>query len=184
MIIKELDDYIDVVHAKHQRMKRKDVKRILEYGFRMLDNLIRNGDAVWIRDHRFWASLEFQSTDPSKTINYMKNQGIRKTRRMYRLRYEKFEGWYYTGLTDEQFAKLQKNISKNKPITLTNVYLYKVLDEVLAHVNKNHFLKIYYPTDRGFVFYKDKMKVDLYEYCARRSNDKLEILNGNCNRTD
>jgi hypothetical protein len=46
MIIKELDDYIDVVHAKHQRMKRKDVKRILEYGFRMLDNLIRNGDAV------------------------------------------------------------------------------------------------------------------------------------------
>ena len=53
LMIKELDDYLDIICAKHHRMKREDVKRILEYGFRMFDSVIRNGGDILVRDHRF-----------------------------------------------------------------------------------------------------------------------------------
>lgn len=53
MVIKELDDYLDKVCEKNSRIKRKDIKRILEYGFRMFDGIIRNGGDIYIRDHRF-----------------------------------------------------------------------------------------------------------------------------------
>ena len=184
MNIKELDDYLDIVCAKHPRMKRKDVKRILEYGFRMFDRIVRNGGDIYIRDHRFWASVENRSIDPGISCTYISKKQRKKLRDMYRLRYEKFEGIYYLGIGSEQFIPNEARIKKGRKITLKNVKLFKIKEEAYIDSTSDYFLKIYYPIDRGFLFCKDSITIDHYKYIACRNDKKINEFYGECDGTN
>lgn len=184
MIIKELDDYLDKVCEKHSRIKRKDIKRILEYGFRMFDGIIRNGGDIYIRDHRFWASVERYSFDNLSECKYISRKQRIKLRNKYKLHHEKFDGIYYVGIPDAEFELLKKKITKEKKVTLNNVRFFKIKEEAYSWTLNDHFLKIYYPIDRGFEFFKDSITIDHYKYIACRNGKKINEFYGECDRTD
>ena len=56
MEVKKLEDYYEQMYKLYPTVDKQDIKRILKYGWRVIDLLSRNGGDICIVDQRdsFW----------------------------------------------------------------------------------------------------------------------------------
>lgn len=169
-MIKELDDYLDILQNKYPHISRYELKRVLEHGFYTFYILNRKGADVHVHNNRFTALCGRMFIDDR--IRYLYNC-FRKKRKLhltYNYAQEKYDGAYYFGLSDEEWDRYKKKIMspQKKKIKFTNLKLYKIKDECYIDKTKTHFLMAYYPIDVGWSFTEEELTTKDFKYFAYR----------------
>lgn len=169
-MVKELDDYLDLMKKKYPYVPRIDLKRVLEYGFETFDLLNRRGADVEIKNWRYdaYCGKKFRNDLYRTLYNHL------KARIKYRLKYkyaqEQYNGIYYFGLNEaewEYFQSQQSSKRRNK-VTFKNIRLYKIKDESFLDSSKKYFFELNYPVDVGWYFNKEEITTRNYRYFAYR----------------
>lgn len=171
-MVKEVKDYVDKVQERYPFLSKSQINKILTYGLKMYhyansmhaDVLIcyRNDDPMTIH----CGPLGYDSL--KHYLRFMMKSRMRE-RVLYRLRKEKWDGYYYIGLTDEQHNKVKK---KGKVYTMTGVYLTKVKKELFHMPYIKHIWRVPYPMDCGWKFFVKELKSAHAEYIGENQYEK------------
>ena len=96
-MIKRIDDYMDRLQEQFPNVPRKDILRIINYGWRMFYFYnLRNCDTLVTRTGDFWMYCGQLTTDSVKHYRYYRKKLMRKIRVMYKKKKKQWDGYYYT----------------------------------------------------------------------------------------
>lgn len=179
MEIKYIEDYYDKVKEKYPELTEKQISRILTYGFQSYYlHTLYGGDILSMSPYlTVYCGKAF--IDPDKSKYY---RAIKKAIQI-RVRYNKsrtqWDGYYYFGLTDEEFKYYESQIKKSgrrrQKFHFKKIILHKLLDELLITKRYNHIFKIPYPLNVGFLHIREDVITRNFEYILRRNKDgKME----------
>ena len=179
-MIKYVDDYIDKIQHKWPEIPREELKYIVEHGFRRLTDILINDGKVII-DQGSLIKISATKSDKYKKHKF----GSNKLRYEYRFLGKKFDGYYYFGVSKDQWEKNQKRLENNKKLVFENLFLFKIKDETYLSMSHDYFFKTPYLTDVGYQFYRKKFSPKRIEMVAYRDEHKHIIeLNGEHSRSD
>lgn len=179
-----VDTYIPKLKELYPDVKEKDLKRIVEYGWRMfyMSN-VRGCDVLMSSTlNKFWIYSGDLTYDSVKHYHYYRAKLKRKIRYIYRKHKREWDGYYYTGLTEDEYNALIKSKNsvgkKKKNFQYEKKICYKLADEAkLAYPNSKCIIKFRYIIDMGIVFYTEKLKCqDVSIYLERDHPDKFEDI--------
>lgn len=162
-MIKTVDDYLEAVHEKFPSISTGEIKKILNFGFRIYSYVNRRGADVLIksdysREENIIAMTGGIRKDPlDHYINGLFKWRM-KERILYSFRNTKWDGYYYFGIADEHHHKLldQLNNKRLRNIRLDHVFLYKAPKEIYHDHYIDHVYKIKYPMEFGYKIYNKK----------------------------
>ena len=160
-MIKRIDDYVDRLQEQFPNVPRKDIIRIINYGWRMFYFYnLRNCDTLVTRAGDFWMYCGQLTTDSVKHYRYYRKKLMRKIRVMYKKKKKQWDGYYYTAIKEEEYNKIKKKFGR--PVTnldITNRVLFKIKNEAfLFYDGWKYFIKCKMPIDYGYTVYKKKYK--------------------------
>lgn len=187
MQIKTINDYYNIMQEKFPEVDIKDIKRILQFGFKSLYLHNSYGGDTLIKDNDLWCYIGNLTNDSLKHFNYYARKLAVKIRVLYKRKKIPWDGYYYFALTDDEYQKYldQKN-SKGRPrkkFKYGDVYMYRILEEckIREHALK-HIFKIYYGSDFGYGFFKKNLITDKAEQIIEREPLKFEDILVNNNK--
>lgn len=174
MKIKDLSDYIDLMHERYPYIPKDDLMKILVFGFEQYDRLNRFGADVHVCNGRHKTYCGHLFNDDTSRAKYILSKRSKKLR--WTKAYEKYQynGRYYFGLTEEEWNDCMSRRSKTK--IFKNIKLYKLEEECLSHKKFKHFFYINYPIDVGWSFVKDKLVSKYHVYFAYRDENNNIIM--------
>lgn len=167
--IRDISDYVDFVKEKYPEMEKKDILKILRFGFRAYYQVVLWGKGVWVGRGTRKAFLGLYSDE-------LRNKIIQKVCRWrWRRKEKEYDGYYYFVMSSDKFNKLSKrSLNKQRPLEFKNVMYYRDPVECKrSHIFSTHFFRIKYPADCGPYMYKKKFKTDQYEYLGAWAKRKL-----------
>ena len=167
MEIRQVHDYIDMVHEKFPELTRKDVEKILNYGFRSYYMNSYYGIDILIRDKWFLAYCGKIYKNVFRLRKYQILKNRIKCRVNYRREKIKFDGYYYIGMWESQFQKLLNsnghckkwNPKQMEWFISPKVILRKILDEALFE-KYDYIFSIYIGVDLGYSSFKEKFRTN------------------------
>lgn len=187
MQIKTINDYYNIMQEKFPEVDIKDIKRILQFGFKSLYLHNSYGGDTLIKDNDLWCYIGNLTNDSLRHFNYYARKLAVKIRVLYKRKKIPWDGYYYFALTDSEYQKYldQKN-SKGRPrkkFKYGDVYMYRILEEckIREHALK-HIFKIYYGSDFGYGFFKKNLITDKAEQIIEREPLKFEDILVNNNK--
>ena len=101
-MVKELDDYLDILENKYPHIPRKELKKVLEYGFHKFYLLNKVGGDIQIRNNKFTAYCGKMFLDNLKRYVYNYRKSKIKLHLCYNYAQEVYNGIYYFGLDDDE----------------------------------------------------------------------------------
>ncbi|MEG0773660.1 MAG: hypothetical protein RR409_10040 [Clostridium sp.] len=101
-MVKNLDDYLDVMEQKYNHIPREELRIVLEYGFYTYYMLTKKGADINVRTHLQSAYCGYQFLDNYKRVLYNTAKLQTKLRLKYKYAQEEYDGAYYFGLNDEE----------------------------------------------------------------------------------
>lgn len=159
---KYVDDYLPKLQEMFPTLSRKDLKRMVEYGWRMFYfyNLRGCDTVITSRKNNYWMYCGNLTDDSVKHFNYYRNKLRKKLRVMYAKKKIQWDGYYYTSLTKEEYDNLTKKKGRpRKNYTFKNKTSFKILDEAkLYFQGPKYIIKYKYNTDMGYSFDKEVLK--------------------------
>lgn len=181
MQIKTIRDYYSLLYQKYPLVPKKDIQRILNYGWKSLYLHNSYGGDVIITDNNFWSYIGTLHKDSIKHFHYYIKKLIVKIRVLYKRKKITWDGYYYFALTDNQYKEYlsQKN-KRGRPRKMYkygNQVLYKILDECkLKEYNRKYIFRIPYISDLGITFYKQNLESDKAELIITRDILKFKDI--------
>lgn len=172
MVIKDLDDYLDVMQEKYPSVKREELKKVIQHGFLTLHAMTRKGIDIVSGNWRYSAYFgkKFQNKELGAKYYVLKMRT--KLRATYKFAEEIFDGRYYFGLTDAQWDAYKTFVldhkGRRKKFTFHDLRLYKIREECFLETSKKHFFTLYYPIDHGWQFFKNEITTRNFEYLGYR----------------
>ena len=186
MQVKNVKDYYDIMYQRFPTVPKKDIQRILNYGWKSLYLHNSYGGDTLITDNNFWSYIGTLRKDPIKHYHYYIKKLIIKLRVLYRRKKIPWDGYYYFALTDNQYNDYlsQKNRRgrPRKNFNYGNQVLYKIYDECrIKEYNRKYIFRIPYISDLGFTFYKQNLESDKAELILTRDTLKFKdiLVNNN-----
>lgn len=163
MQTKTIKDYYEDIYKRFPGVDKKDIKKILNYGWKSLYLHNSYGGDVIVKDNSFWSYFGILTKDSLKHFNRYVLKLCIKIRVLYKRKKIPWDGFYYFALTDKQYQDYCSQINKRgrpkKYFKFEKVFLYKIFEEckVKEHSLK-YILKISYPTDQlGYKYYKKEL---------------------------
>lgn len=155
-MIKRTDDYIDELCKKYPTVLRSDIKKIVNYGFRLMFRLVRRGLDIQLQNKDLWFYIGSLTKDSLKHFDYYRNKLLLKIRYIFES-YHKWDGYYYVAVPDDcQFNKKNKITS----IKLNKVTFFKCLDAAKIYYNHaKYFVRIKALTDLGYKYYRKETTI-------------------------
>ena len=187
MIEKTIQDYYDEVQKEFPLVPRKDIERILKFGWKQLYLHNSYGGDVIITDNTFWCYIGFMTKNSLQHFKYYVRKLITKIRILYRRKKIQWNGYYYFGLTEDQYQNYLSQINKRgrhkKYFNYGNCILFKLLDECKVQENgKKYIFKVPYISDFGMKLYKKNFISGEAELIITRETQKFkDILTSNNN---
>lgn len=182
MEFKYVDDYVDRVHERFPTISKKSIKRILQFGMKSFYTHNLYGGDVLLKSPYFtlYSGRMFKSN--LIFYKYWKIKYKIKFRIKYKRDKKKYNGFYYFGMTEEQYqnykSKIKKYGRKRHKFTFEKFYAYKLLEECLLDRKYKHIFQFEFPEDVGFIFYKKEHSLKNFSYIAKRNSDKsIEFVN-------
>ena len=129
MKIKNVNDYVDSVHAKFPELTRDEVKRILVYGWKMIIQYVSAGNDVSIitnKEFMFIGMIPKGALHTFKTYCYKLSKRIQY---MFKRTNSKWDGYYYFTRSEPQYKEYLSQ-SKKQYKVFKDVYLFKLLEEL------------------------------------------------------
>lgn len=176
-MVKTLEDYVDKIKLKYPYLLKDELKCILQHGFVKFFELNRLGADVEIENHLFDAYCGHKFRDHQIRAQANSSKLSKKLHMQYSYTQQKYDGYYYVGMTDDEFLVYKNTLTKNYvDIPLT---FYKIKNEVLLRNSKRHLFRIHYPIDVGWKFTKNRIKKKDLEYFAYKDeHNKIIERNG------
>lgn len=183
------DKYYDIVLDRWPELTRKQVDKIVKHGLSSLYLYNLYGGDVLLKNNNY--TMYFGKLFKSGKIfyKYWQIKWKIKLRIKYKKAKTKYDGYYYFGLTDNEFkrykAKIKSTGRRREKFKFEKLFLYKILDECLLHKEYKHIFKIKYPEDCGFTMFKTEWTARDFDYILRRNKENFiepvsyEQTNGN-----
>lgn len=184
-MIKSIKDYYDEVSKAFPLVPKKDIERVLNYGWKSLYlSNVYGGDTLLKDDiiNKYLFYIGELTFDSLKHFHYYIKKMTVKLRVLYNRSKEGWDGFYYFGLTKDQYenylSQNNKRGRKRKIFTFGCVKLYKLLDECkLREYNKEYFFRVPYIEDFGFTAFEKNYVTDKAEFLLYRKAEGFSSLN-------
>lgn len=165
-MITRVNDYLPALEEQFPTVPREDIKRAVEYGWRMFYyyNLRGCDTLISSSKYRYWFYSGELTCDSIKHFNYYRRMLRRKLRVLYSKKVKEWDGYYYIGLTDGEYNSMMEALSskrgrKKKNFTFYNKLSLKIYDEAKVYYSWSRCIVRYQPvTDLGYAFYKGELK--------------------------
>ena len=110
-MLKEVKDYIPELQKKFPYLCKKDIKTIVDYGWRALYYYTLFGCDTLVTKQGFWCYIGFLTKDSFKHFNYYIKKLCRKIKMIYRKNkgIKDWDGYYYIGLNEEEYTLFKKS---------------------------------------------------------------------------
>lgn len=169
-MIKELDDYLDVLNRKYPQISRQELKNVIEYGFSTFYFLNKKGADIQIHNEKYTAYCGKMFIDNHKRVLYNNVKARIKLRLKYNYAQEIYNGLYYFGLNDVEWEFYQSQMASKRrnKIKFIDLKLYKIKEECYLDKSKTHFFILYYPIDVGWFFTEKEITTRGFKYFAER----------------
>ena len=178
-MVKELDSYIESISKKYPYIPKKELQRVIEYGFNTYFLLTKKGADIQIQNSKYNAYCGKLFLDNLKRILYNNVKMRIKLRLKYKYAQEIYDGNYYFGLNESEWENYQSQIKSKRrnKITFYNIKLYKIKEECFLDKSKKYFFILNYPIDVGWTFIKDIIKTRNYkQFAYRNDNNKIMLI--------
>lgn len=174
-------DYYEYIKGQFPEVALKDIKRILNYGFKQLYLLNSFGGDVLIQDKDFWCYIGTLTNNSLRHFYYYKNKLSIRLRVMYKRKQIQWDGYYYFALTENQYqdylSQMNKKGRKKKKFSFGTVKLFKIFNECeIQEHNKQYIFKIPQPIDFGYSILKKDLVTDKAELILTRDPLKFEDI--------
>lgn len=173
------EKYYKNVLEKFPELSEKQLDKIVKHGLSTLYLYNLYGGDVLLKNPKYTMYFGRLFKDNIIFAKYSKLKWKIKLRIKYRKAKTKYDGYYYFGLTDEWFEKYKSQIKhfgrKRKIFHFDYIYLYKILEECEHDQRLNHFFRIKYPEDCGFLMRKENYDIHDAEYIYRRNTKDKTI---------
>ena len=177
MKIKYIEDYYDKVKEKYPELTERQISRILTYGFQSFYLHTLYGGDILSKSPYLTVYCGKCFVDPSKFGWYRAIKKAIKLRVKYKRSKVSWDGYYYFGLTDEEFeyykSQMKKSGRRRQKFHFKKITLYKLLDEALITKRYNHIFKIKYPLNVGFLHIREDVITRNFDYILRRNKDGI-----------
>lgn len=171
-MVKTVKDYLEAVQEKFPFLCKDDIEAILDFGLRRYLQANRLHADVLIINRTKESMLVHCGRLGYDVLQHYKRWCTKwrmKERVLYKWGKQKWDGYYYIGLNEEQHRHIFRQ-SKKK--TFTNVYLTKIKKELRHDKTIKHIWRIPYPLDCGYKFWIEKVITDKAEYVGENNYEK------------
>lgn len=170
---KTIQDYYDEIFKMYPSISQKDIKRILQYGWKSLYLHNSYGGDVLINQNGFWFYMGQLTNSSLKHFNYYKRKMSLKLRVLFKRKKIQWDGYYYFALSEKQYQDYLSQInSKGRPrkkFNFSKIVLYKIYDECsIMESNKIAIFKVSSILDLGMSLFKDSYTTDKAELILLR----------------
>lgn len=169
MAIKRLNDYIDQVHAKFDKLSKDEISKILNYGFRKYHYINYVGGDVMLRETQKLKILMYTGKlfkDFNKYYNYYIKKYSTKLRILNNRRKIEWDGYYYFGLPNSRLHEYTDQ-KEDSLIILEDIVLFRLLPELKTHRGHVHYFKVKSDEYKGYSFFARLFEIE---------NDKITKL--------
>lgn len=156
--------YLPKLKEEFPSIPLEDIRRAVEYGWRMLYyyNLRGCDTLISSNKYKYWFYCGELTKDSVKHFNYYKRMLRRKLRVLYNKKVKEWNGYYYIGLTDSEYNSLLNELNKKgrkkKNFIFHNKTALKVLDEAKVFYSWSKCIIRFKPTtDLGYSFFKETL---------------------------
>lgn len=192
MQIKTINDYYENVRELWPRLPEKDIKRILNFGFKSLYLHNSYGGDTFIKDKDFLCYIGYLRNNSVAHYHYYIKKLIIKLRVLHKRRKIPWDGYYYFALYEEQYQNyIKQKKSRGRPrkwFDYGQIMLYKIKEECLiAQHNCKYIFRVPYKSELGLKLLHVNYRSDCAELIETRqplklqdilvTNYKYEILN-------
>jgi hypothetical protein len=151
-----VDDYIDKVAEKYDKIPKDVIRKVIEFGFRSYYRINLMGGDVLLKSPNFTAYTG-KMYNPELRYSFGKYRKI-KRRIKYRIQYmrkqTKYSGYYYFGMNEEQYKQYKEYFGKSgrrgEKIRLEKLFVYKIFDEILDLDYFTRFFRVEIPEEKGY----------------------------------
>ena len=181
MEIKTVKDYYEQLYERFPGVPKKDIQRILNYGWKSLYLHNSYGGDTFIQDKELWCYIGHLKKDSLQYFLYYIKKLSVKLRVLYKRSKIQWDGYYYFALTDQQYEEYigQKN-KRGRPkknFTFNKVFMYQILDECkIREFGKKYIFRIPYISKVNFKFYVPKLVTDKAELIIKREPLKFKDI--------
>lgn len=182
MKIKYAEDYYDKIKERFPDLEMWEIDKIVKHGMQSLFMLNANGADVTINGGSASFVMYFGKLFRHKefTIKYQTIKQRIKYRLKYKLKKPIWDGYYYFGLTEEDYKKYipeKKGRIKNK-ITFDRILAYKIPEESFLIYPAKYFFKLKVDEEEGFTILKENYSTRNIElFAIRDKNKKIQYIN-------
>ena len=181
MQIKTINDYYEDVRKLWPRLPEKDIKRILNFGFKSLYLHNSYGGDTLIKDNDFLCYIGYLRFNSLSHFKYYLKKLAIKIRVLSKRRKLPWDGYYYFALTDHQWENyLKQKKSRGRPrkwFDYGQVMLYKLKDECSIRQFSNRYIfRVPFKSDIGMTYLDRNFKSDRAELILERNPLKFEDI--------
>lgn len=193
MKITRIEDYYEKMQELYPTVPKRDLLKIMRYGWEQIYRLNANGADVDIVGSNYKCYFGQFTYNSVVHFNYYKKKLCIKLRILYHKRKVPYNGYYYFALSDERFEQyLQQKRRRGRPrkhFKYGEVMLYKLYDECcLRYSSCKYIFRIKVPIELGFKRYMPDLNTDQAELYEVRDvmtfkdilvqNRKYELIHG------
>ena len=150
-----VNDYVDLVYEKFPELTKDEVKRIMNYGWKMILQYVASGNDVSIINNGFFFFIGKLRKDSLANFKYYYKKLAKRISFMFKRTKSEWDGYYYFALSENQYIDYLKQSRRTYKI-FKNVRLYKLLDECKVerpacpyifrlNEDKTYWMKKFYP---------------------------------------
>lgn len=178
MELKQLQDYYDQVKERFPDLEMWEIDKILKHGMRSFYMVNVYGADVLLKHKSF--TMYFGKLFRNNLIfyKYWRLKHKIKLRIKWKRDKRRWDGYYYFGLTEEDYQSYFKNKKGRikKKVNIQKLYGYKIPEECFLDQKFKYFFKFKHE-DVGFTLYYDEYLTRNVEYIGYRDKNKQIILN-------
>ena len=178
MEIRRVEDYIDKVAEKYDKIPKDVLKKVIDFGLKAYFRVNSMGGDVLLKSPYFTAYTgKFFHSDRAYDFGkYRKTKMMIKNRIQYVRKKNKYDGYYYFGMTEkmyEQYKDYFKTGRRHEKVRFEKLSLYKLFNELFDMTPFTRFFRIEIPEEKGFKEYVENLETSKFDYIGKRVDKKF-----------
>ena len=176
MKLTTINDYVYDLKEKFPEVSQTDLKRILNYCWKMIYLYNSKGLDTLVKDHDIIFYIGKLTSDPLTNFKYYIKKLAKRIRYMFIRTNSEWDGYYYFARTESQYLKYLKE-NRKKYHVFDNIVCYKLLEECkIKEYNKRYIFRFKNETTNRFIKFYPNLKIKDAELVIQRDPMSMQDL--------